>query len=119
MTNKIVEALKKRIGADDNGDWPPPDFDAGVDYTIALLANVLGIDVDSFSWDAATETHAGDVEAIIGNALAAKFGEDWQNLEKKHAYQVGFTAGEAPMKKLVAALNSLPPDVKAYLRGIG
>jgi len=31
----------------------------------------------SFSFDAATETFAGDVQAVIGNVLRAKYGDDW------------------------------------------
>lgn len=51
--------------------------DAAVDFTLVQLCKVLGIDPESFSWDAATETFEGDVRAVIGNILRAKFGEDW------------------------------------------
>lgn len=53
------------------------DFEAGVDYAIEALAEVLEIDVNSFSHDAATETLEGDVKAVIGNALNAALGDDW------------------------------------------
>jgi hypothetical protein len=55
-----------------------PRFDdAAVDFTLVQLCKVLGIDTESFSWDAATETFTGDVQAVIGNILREKFGEDW------------------------------------------
>lgn len=53
------------------------DFHAGVDFAIEALAEVLCIDINSFSHDAATETMEGDVIAVIGNALTACLGEDW------------------------------------------
>lgn len=59
------------------------DFHAGVDFTMEMLANVLGIDVNDFSHDAATETFEGDVSAVIGNALCAGLGEDW--IDELHA----------------------------------
>ena len=58
------------------------DFHQGVDYTIEALACVLGIDVNSFSHDAATETMEGDVMSVIGNALDARFGDDWPTIPK-------------------------------------
>jgi hypothetical protein len=55
-----------------------PRFDdAAVDFTLVQLCKVLGLDPESFSWDAATETFTGDVQAVIGNILRAKYGEDW------------------------------------------
>lgn len=41
------------------------------------LCSYLDVDRGSVSWDAATETVEGDVSAVIGNILAAKFGENW------------------------------------------
>lgn len=61
------------------------DFHAGVDFAIEALAVALGIDVNSFSHDAATETFDGDVLAVIGNALTAALGEDW--IDELHARQ--------------------------------
>lgn len=52
------------------------DFHAGVDYAIEAMAIVLGVGINDFSHDAATETMDGDVMAVIGNCLNAKFGED-------------------------------------------
>lgn len=56
------------------------DFHEGVSYGIEALAHVLGIDVNSFSHDAATETMEGDVKAVISNALTARFGDEWPKL---------------------------------------
>lgn len=57
-------------------------FDAGVDFAIERLALVLGLDVNDFSWDAATEEYDGDVRAVIGNALNARFGDEWHDISK-------------------------------------
>lgn len=57
-----------------------PRFDdAAVDFALVQLCKVLGVDPESFSWDAATETFTGDVQAVIGNILRAKYGEDWSS----------------------------------------
>jgi hypothetical protein len=54
-----------------------PRFDdAAVDFTMVQLCKVLGVDPESVNWDAATETFTGDVQAVIGNILRAKFGDD-------------------------------------------
>lgn len=60
-------------------DDPSADerWNAGCDFTMTQLCNVLGVDPHMVSWDAATETVDGDVAAVIGNILRAKFGEDW------------------------------------------
>jgi len=52
-------------------------FDSGVTYTIELLVKTLGVPSESVSWDAATETHDGDVGSVIYSALTSAFGEDW------------------------------------------
>lgn len=57
-------------------DLDTEDFHTGITYAIEALSCVLGIDVNSFSHDAATETTEGDVMAVLGNCLNAKFGED-------------------------------------------
>lgn len=49
----------------------------GIDFALIQLCHVLGVDQHMISWDAATETVDGDVRAVIGNILRAKFGEDW------------------------------------------
>lgn len=63
-------------------DWrddPAADerWNAGCDFAMTRLCCYLGIDPAAVSWDAATETVDGDVSAVIGNILRAKFGEDW------------------------------------------
>jgi hypothetical protein len=52
-------------------------WQSGVDTALIELCAVLGVDVNSFSWDAATETTDGDIRAVIGNIMRAKYGEDW------------------------------------------
>lgn len=55
---------------------PAPD-DEGIDFALLQLCAFLGVDPQSVTWDAATETRDGDVQAVIGNIMRAKFGEDW------------------------------------------
>jgi hypothetical protein len=50
--------------------------DRGVDFALEQLCLVLEVDPQSISWDAATETRDGDIQAVIGNILRAKFGEE-------------------------------------------
>lgn len=52
-------------------------WNVGCDFAMVHLCKYLGVDPSSVSWDAATETVDGDVLAVIGNILRAKFGEDW------------------------------------------
>lgn len=66
-----------------SGDWkddPAADerWCAGLDYGQTQLCAVLGIEPATVSWDAATETLDGDVRAVIGNILTARFGDDWR-----------------------------------------
>lgn len=60
-------------------DDPTADerWNAGCDFAMTRLCAFLGVDPNSVSWDAATETIDGDVSAVIGNIMRAKFGEDW------------------------------------------
>jgi hypothetical protein len=63
-------------------DWrddPSSDerWNAGVDCAMKLFCDYLGVDPDAVTWDAATETVDGDISAVIGNILRAKFGEDY------------------------------------------
>lgn len=52
-------------------------WNSGVDTALIELCAVLGVDVGSFSWDAATEDVGGDIRAVIGNIMRAKYGENW------------------------------------------
>ncbi|WP_293811275.1 hypothetical protein [uncultured Bosea sp.] len=60
-------------------DDPTADerWNAGCDFAMTQLCSYLNVDPVSVSWDAATETVEGDVSAVIGNILSAKFGENW------------------------------------------
>lgn len=63
-------------------DWrddPSADerWNAGLDYAMVRFCQCLGVDPKSVRWDAATEELDGDVCAVIGNILRAKFGEDF------------------------------------------
>lgn len=51
--------------------------DEGIDFALVQLCKYLGVDPDDVTWDAATETVDGDVQAVIGNIFCTKFGEDW------------------------------------------
>ncbi|MDI7864333.1 hypothetical protein MRS76_20550 [Rhizobiaceae bacterium n13] len=52
-------------------------WNAGLDFAMKQLCKLLGVDPQSVSWDAATETLDGDVRSVIGNILRAKLGENW------------------------------------------
>jgi hypothetical protein len=82
LCERIVAALALPTGAMEPDDWqddPSSDerWNAGVDFAMKRFCDALDVKPDSFSWDAATETVDGDVSAVIGNMLRAKFGEDW------------------------------------------
>lgn len=61
------------------GDDPTAsaEWNAGCDFAMTKLCSFLGVDPATVNWDAATETVDGDVLAVIGNIVHAKFGEDW------------------------------------------
>lgn len=73
--------MSHRIDFDDEGT-PIGTFDDGVDWTIQAVAEALGVTVNDFSWDAATEEWEGDVRSVIGNMLTAALGEDWPDRRK-------------------------------------
>lgn len=64
---------------DDWLDDPASDerWNAGCTYALEQLCRMLGVDSKDINWDAATETLDGDVQAVMGNILRAKYGEDW------------------------------------------
>jgi hypothetical protein len=53
-----------------------PNHD-GIDFALEQLCTFLGVDPHMVSWDAATETVDGDVQAVIGNIMRAKYGDDF------------------------------------------
>lgn len=67
-----------------DADWrndPSADerWNAGCDFAMTMLCQVVKADPAKVSWDAATETLEGDVSAVIGNILTEGLGEDWQD----------------------------------------
>jgi hypothetical protein len=76
------------------------EWNNGCDFAMMQLCNFLCVDPDAVNWDAATETVDGDVRAVIGNILHAKFGEDW-------------SPQTAPPKPAPDALRALEPFAKA------
>jgi hypothetical protein len=60
-------------------DDPTADarWNEGCDFAMTQLCKFLGVEPGSVNWDAATETVEGDVSAVIGNILCAKYGEEW------------------------------------------
>jgi len=60
-------------------DDPSADerWNAGLDYAMTHLCKLLGVETGAVTWDAATETLDGDVMAVLGNIMRAKYGEDW------------------------------------------
>lgn len=81
----VVKVTLRAAPAGDvvEADWrddPSADerWSAGLDYGQTQLCAVLGVDPQQVNWDAATETLDGDVQAVIGNILTARFGDDWR-----------------------------------------
>lgn len=64
------------------------EWNAGCDFALTELCTFLGVDPQAVTWDAATETVDGDVRAVIGNILSAKYGEDWGPNDPAQARQV-------------------------------
>jgi hypothetical protein len=58
-------------------------WNAGVNYAIERLCEILGVDPKAISWDAATETVDGDVMSVICNVLVAAYGEEWSSNERE------------------------------------
>ena len=86
--------------ADENWrDDPSADerWNAGLDFGMSKLCAYLGVDPAAVTWDAATETLDGDVCAVIGNILRAKYGDDWGPLSR--------IATKGPEDDLIAALE--------------
>jgi hypothetical protein len=66
----------------EDGDWrddPAADerWNAGLDFAMKQLCAALGVDPEQVTWDAATETVDGDVNAVIWNILRTRFGDNW------------------------------------------
>lgn len=64
-------------GCADNDPTASKEWNAGCDFALERLAKYVDVDMASIRWDGATETVEGDVDAVIGNILRAKFAEDW------------------------------------------
>lgn len=77
--HSIRKAGARTEASSHTGDDPTSsaEWNNGCDFAMTQLCNVLGVDPNLVSWDAATETVDGDVAAVIGNILRAKFGDDW------------------------------------------
>lgn len=77
---EIVAALAAPPAPASEPDWrddPAADdrWQAGCDYAMMRLCDILGVDMKSVRWDAATETLDGDVCAVLWNILVAKYGD--------------------------------------------
>lgn len=62
---------------DDADPTASAEWNAGCYFGMEQLSKVLGVLPESVTWDAATETVDGDVQAVIGNIMRAKYGEYW------------------------------------------
>ncbi|WP_426418180.1 hypothetical protein [Bradyrhizobium genosp. A] len=76
---RVLTDEARQSAADDWREDPGADarWNAGLDFAMVRFCQYLGVDPSNVHWDAATETLDGDVSAVIGNILRAKFGEDW------------------------------------------
>lgn len=64
---------------EDYKDDPTSDerWNAGLDFGMQQFCKALDVDPEKVTWDAATETVDGDVQAVIWNILRTRFGDDW------------------------------------------
>ena len=78
--NAIAALAPAEAGGADWRNDPTADerWNAGCDFAMTMLCQVVKADPDKVSWDAATETLEGDVSAVIGNILTEGLGEDWR-----------------------------------------
>ncbi len=74
LVNSISHS-RSSAGTDD--PTSNPAWNDGCDFAMTQLCIFLGVNQSDVRWDAATETVDGDVQAVIGNILRAKFGENW------------------------------------------
>ncbi|WCA57560.1 hypothetical protein G6M16_007590 [Agrobacterium tumefaciens] len=82
LADKLEDVLPAQVQDVTEEDWrndPSRDerWNAGVDYAMKQLCSFLSVDPNNVSWDAATETLDGDIQAVIGNVLRGHFGENW------------------------------------------
>ncbi|BBB99358.1 hypothetical protein [Bradyrhizobium elkanii] len=68
--------------------------DEGIDFALVQLCKYLGVDPDDVTWDAATETVDGDVQAVIGNIFCTKFGEDWSPSDPHSSERIAVVQGD-------------------------
>ncbi len=116
---EIGSAAKKDASWKDTSwkDDPAADerWNAGCDFALEHLAKYLNVDMASITWDGATETVEGDVQAVIGNILRAKYGEDWgpedrfpavnpDEVDKARAWD-GITEKNAEIERLRASVE--------------
>jgi hypothetical protein len=84
-------AAKVRANSEGDGEVEEEDlasddrWNAGVNYAIERLCEILGVDPKAVNWDAATETLDGDVMSVICNVLVAAYGEEWSSSERDTA----------------------------------
>lgn len=74
LIEKATEHLVAALAAPQAQDEPNHE---GIDFALEQLCTFLGVDPHMVSWDAATETVDGDVQAVIGNIMRTKYGEDF------------------------------------------
>ena len=55
---------------------PYGTFEDGAEWAIEAMGEILGVDANAYSWDAATEEWEGDVRAVMHNMLYAALGEE-------------------------------------------
>ena len=71
---------REPVGSDEAWRQDPSSderWNAGCDFAMLQLCAYLDVDPDSVNWDAATETVDGDVQAVIGNIMRSRLGEDF------------------------------------------
>jgi hypothetical protein len=77
VTEAAAEIASLKATEEDWRDDPAADerWQAGCDYAMMRLCDVLGVPMKDVRWDAATESLDGDVCAVLWNILVAKYGD--------------------------------------------
>lgn len=94
----------------DTKDWrDDPSLDerwnAGLGYGMDQLCKLLDVDPKTVTWDAATETLHGDVQAVLGNILTKAMGENWRVDRVERPIHVNLSVTDAEH-----FLNEILPD---------
>jgi hypothetical protein len=97
-------------------------LDPGVNFLMDMLIETLGLTKDQVTWDAATETYDGDVQAVLSGILRLRFGEyfDPRTDQVVNSHSVPIPRNEAEARAMmVMGWNYLEETETEWKFGIG